>query len=215
MNGIWFDNIHSFDDLNLVLSKVSIPPAAVKTNYIDIPGSDGTVDLTEIFGKVTYKDRECEFVFTMLPQYDFEEKKREISNLLNGKRFKITVDKDPDYYWVGRCFVNEYASNKNLHQIVVGATVAPYKLKQEVTKVTIPATNGKRIVVNVWNDRKTTLPTVTYNRRTYIAINGVKALDAASTGITTTLSVALVEGNNELTVEAVEDVIITYQEGAL
>lgn len=213
MNGIWFNDIHSFDDLNLVLSKVNIPPAEVKTNYVDIPGGDGTVDLTEIFGKVTYKDRECEFIFTMLPQYDFEEKKREISNLLNGKRFKITVDKDPDYYWVGRCFVNEYASNKNLHQIVVGATVAPYKLKQELTKVTIPGHTG-RVVVNAWNERKTALPTITCEAKALVLINGTAAMNV-SYATTTQSSVELVEGNNEITVDSTKAVVITYQEGAL
>ena len=214
MKGIWFDDIHSFDDLNLVLSKVNIPPAAVKTNYVDIPGGDGTIDLTETFGKVRYKDRECDFTFTVLPQYDFEEKKREVANLLNGKRFKITLDKDPDYYWVGRCFVNEYASKKNLHQIVVGATVAPYKLKQELTKVTIPANNGRRVVVNVWNERKTALPTITCTAATYLAINGVVALDV-NQGTTQKLSVELTEGSNEITAQSVWPIVITYQEGAL
>lgn len=135
MKGIKFDDVHSFTDLNLVLTEVNIPPATVKTNFVDIPGGDGSVDLTEAHGEVKYNDRECTFTFTVFPYEDFEVKKKQVSNLLNGKRCKITVDKDPDYYWLGRCSVNEYASNKNLHKIVVGARVAPYKLKQSVTTV--------------------------------------------------------------------------------
>jgi hypothetical protein len=73
--------------------------------------------------------------FTVFPSDDFEMKKRQVSNLLNGQQKKIIVDKDPEYYWIGRCSVNEYASNKNLHKIVVGVTVAPYKWKQNETVV--------------------------------------------------------------------------------
>lgn len=137
MKGMWFDDIHSYQDLNLVLSKVNIPPAAVKTNFLNIPGADGSADLTEALGEVKFKDRTCTFTFTAFPQDDFEEKKQEISNLLNGKRCKIRLDKDPNYYWIGRCSINSYASNKSLHQIVVGATVAPYKYKVDETNVAV------------------------------------------------------------------------------
>ena len=138
MNGIWFDNIHSYEDLNLVLSVPDIPPATAKTNFIDIPGGDGSVDLTEALGEVKFKDRKCTFTFTVFPTDDFEVKKRQVSNLLNGKRCNIVLDKDPGYYWQGRCSINNYASNKNLHKIVVGAVVAPYKLKEKQTSVLAP-----------------------------------------------------------------------------
>lgn len=137
MNGIWFDGIHSYDDLHLILSKVNIPPASAKTTYVDIPGSDGSVDLTEAQGEVKYKSRGCSFTFTAFPQDDFEEKKTEVSNCLNGKRCKITLDKDPDYYYEGRCIVNSFASNKKLNQIVVNATVSPYKMKNTNTVVNV------------------------------------------------------------------------------
>ena len=137
VKGIWFDNIHSYDNLNLILSSVSIPPATVKTNYIDIPGADGSIDLTEALGAVRYKPRSCSFVFSVFPYEDFEEKKKQISNLLNGKRCKILLDKDPAYYWLGRCSVNNYASDKNLHKITVNATVDPYKYRIDETAVDV------------------------------------------------------------------------------
>lgn len=138
MKGVWFDDIHSYSDLNLVLSKVDIPPATTKTNYVDIPGGDGTVDLTEAFGGVKYKDRKGSITFSVFPTDDFEEKKRQVSNLLNGRRFKIRIDKDPDYYWLGRCEFNKYASKKKLHQITMNVVVAPYKFKNEQTRVFVP-----------------------------------------------------------------------------
>lgn len=154
MNGIRFGEVHSFEDLNLILSKVDLPPAAVKTVYVENPGGDGSWDLTEANGKVNYKNRTAKFTFSVLPEDDFEAKKTEVSNLLNGRRFKITLDKDPEYYWDGRCTVDQYSSNKKMRQIVVGASVAPYKLKQEKTRVFVPFC-GKNFASNNVNDWET------------------------------------------------------------
>lgn len=137
MKGVWFDDVHSYTDLNLVLSEVNLPPAVPKTVFVDIPGGDGSVDLTEALGEVKYKSRDGSFTFTAFPSDDFEVKKRQVSNLLNGKRCKIRLDKDPDYYWIGRCVVDDYASDKNVHTIVVAFTVDPYKLKNDETFVAV------------------------------------------------------------------------------
>lgn len=142
--GISFGNIHSFRDLDLILSDVVIPPASPKQTFVDIPGADGSVDLTEAHGEVKYSDRTgAKFTFYMNPAGDLSEdaweaKKTEISNLLNGQRCDITLDKDPGYYWQGRCTVSDHASSKKLRKFVVGARLAPYKLKQDVTRVFVP-----------------------------------------------------------------------------
>lgn len=142
--GVSFDNIHSFHDLNLIFAGAEIPPATPKENYIAVPGADGSLDLTEALGEVKYNDRSgCKFTFTMNPEGDlsdeaFEAKKTEISNLLNGTVRKITLDKDPDYYYYGRCTVNGYAQNKKIKQFVISAKVKPYKYKQAETRVIVP-----------------------------------------------------------------------------
>ena len=211
MNGISFGNVHSYYDLNLVLSEVKIPPATVKTKFVDIPGGDGSVDLTEALGEVKYKDRACKFTFTVFPFDDFETKKREVSNLLSGKRYKITVDKDPEYYWLGRCSVDEYASDKNLHQIVVGATVAPYKLRQTVTSVNVPP--GTNVTRTLQNGRKTVIPTITCTAKTTVIFNGNTFTFNAGTH--KHLDIALVEGANGVTVTSTGTVTFNYQEGDL
>lgn len=134
MKGIWFNDVHSYDDLNLILSKVDIPPAILKSSYIDVPASDGAIDMTEVHGK-HYKNRDCVFTFSVLPTDDFESKKTEVSNLLNGGRFKIRLDKDSEYYYDGRCEVNKYECKKMLRKITVKAKVAPYKYKINQTTV--------------------------------------------------------------------------------
>ena len=211
MKGVYFSNFHSYRDLNLVLSKVNIPPAVPKTNYVDIPGGDGSVDLTEALGEVKYKDRECSFTFTVFPYDDFEEKKRQVNSLLNGKKHRIFVDKDPDYYWQGRCSVSAYESDRNLHKIVVNTTVAPYKLKLGETTVRIPA--GTNVTRTLVNGRKAVVPTITCNASTTIVFNGNTI--QLNAGTHKNLLITLREGDNPVTVTSTGTVTFMYQEGDL
>ena len=211
MEGIKFGNIHSYDDLNLVLSSVDIPPATPKTNFVEIPAGDGSVDLSEALGEVKFQDRECKFVFTVFPSDDFEEKKTEVSNLLNGKRCKIILDKDPDFYWEGRLTVNEYAQDRNLLKITVGAKTAPYKLKNLQTRIVVPA--GEKTVKSLWNSRKTVVPTITNTAPATITFKGQTFdIDAGTHKI---LNIELVQGVNQVTVTSTQPVTFTYQEGDL
>lgn len=211
MNGISFDDIHSYYDLNLVLSKVEIPPARAKSNFVDIPGGNGSVDLTEALGEVKYKDRECTFTFTAFPEDDFEEKKQEISNLINGKRCKIVVDKDPDYYWQGRCFVNKYKSDRLAHTIVVQATVSPYKLYHDLTEVIVRA--GASVAEKLVNARKTAIPTITNDAEATIVF-GEYTITLAP-GTHRDPNIALVEGVNIVHVTSGAEVQFVWQEGDL
>lgn len=211
MKSISFDGVHCWDDLHLVLSEVKIPPAIPKTKFVDIPGGDGSVDLTETLGEPRFKVREATFTFSVLPTDDFEQKKTEFSNQFNGRRCRIVLDKDPDYYWVGRCSVNAYQEEKKIRKIVVRVTLDPYKYKNEQTTVTVPA--GTDVAVTLQNDRKTVVPTITCTAETTIQWHG--STHTLNAGTHRILELALTEGENPLTVTSSSAVTITYQEGAL
>jgi phage-related protein len=211
MHGIKFGEIHSYDDLHLILSKVEIPPAGVKTTYVDIPGGDGSVDLTEGLGRICYKDRKCKFTFTVAPGDDFEAKKKEVSNLLNGQRFEIVLDKDPGYKYIGRCAVNSYSTNKALHKIVVEANVAPYKLKKTVTAVVMEP--GEKVSVTLENGRMWTVPEIVTTAPATIEFNG--GTFALTAGTHKILELELKPGENHLLVTCVHTVTFHYQEGDL
>ena len=215
--GIYFGNIHSFYDLNLILSGSEIPPAKPKITYVDIPGGDGSVDLTESNGEVKYYDRDCTFTFTMNPAGDlseaaYEEKKTEVSNALNGRKFKITLDKDDDFYYLGRCEVSEYLSDKRIRQIVITATVYPYKLKQNVTSLTFDLSSEWK-TVNIMNGRKSVLPSIECSGNTIIVFGSETfTLDAGTHKV---LDIQFTEGNNQLKVSGSGTVTFRFQEGEL
>lgn len=213
--GIEFGDTHSYYDLNLILSEVKIPPAKPKTTYIEVPGADGSLDLTEANGEVRYSDRECIFIFTMHPldTSTWEEKQTEVSNLLNGRVFKITLDKDDEFYYQGRCTVNEYASNKRFNQITVAAKVKPYKYKQNLTKVTATLSNTPKIL-NILNGRKSVSPSIECSNDNTVIVFG-DATYKLNAGTHKILDIRFVEGINKVTVSGQGTITFNYQEAEL
>lgn len=216
--GVSFNEIHSYRDLNLVLSKVEVSPASPKTVYVDIPGADGSLDLSEALGEVKFSDRTLKFTFTMHPGGDLSEaaweaKKTQVSNRLNGLACQITLDKDPGYYWQGRATVDEYLSTKRLRQFVISAVVRPYKFKQEVTVVST-AISSQGTTVTLKNSRRPVCPAVSCtNDNTKVVFDG--ATHVFSQGEHKNLGVRLVEGDNKVIVSGIGTVTFTYQEADL
>ena len=213
--GVQFGDIHSYDDLDLLFAPFVIPPAIPKTNLLDIPAGDGSLDLTEALGEVRFNDREFIMKFTVNPHSEmtFDEKVMQVSNLLNGKEMNITLDRDSDWYWQGRCVVNEHSQNKTLNQITIKAIVRPYKLKQVVTtKVFTLSSTPKSIILT--NNRKTVMPEI------HCTADGTKIIVGSATyvlaaGTHSLLEIMFTEGNNELTISGTGTITFRYQEGAL
>ena len=213
--GVQFGDIHSYNDLDLMFAPFVIPPAIPKTNLLDIPAGDGSLDLTQALGEVRYKDREFVMKFTVNPHSEmtFDEKVMQVSNLLNGKEFRITLDRDADWYWQGRCIVNEHLQNKTINQITIKAIVRPYKLKQEVTEASFTLSSVEQ-TVTLTNDRKTVMPEI------ICSANGAKITVGSATyvlqkGSQSLLEIMFTEGENKVTISGSGTMTFIYQEGAL
>lgn len=132
MNGVLFGEKHSFRDWGLYLkSRPEISSPSPKTVYIDLPGSDGQIDLTEsLTGEVKYKNRTIKCEFTVVDARErWSDIYSEVMDYLHGQRVKIIFDEDPFYYYVGRAEINEWKSDKVTSTLVIEANVEPYKLE--------------------------------------------------------------------------------------
>lgn len=215
--GTTFGGVHSNRDLRLIQQQVDVQPAPPKLNIIDIPGADGSVDLTEQpAGRVVYQDREIEWTFALYPGDDWHTRHRLVAGALNGRRCRITLDDDPAYYYDGRLSVAKYNKDNQLRQITVKATCRPYKLKQQATVVNTALTTSNK-TITLTNDRKRVVPTITTTAETTLTWGGNTYTLAA--GVTTKLlDIELQEGENLLqakTTSGTGSLRITYQEGAL
>lgn len=214
MKGIRFGTIHSYTDLNLILSQVALTPATPKTNYLDIPGRDGVLDLTEANGEVKFHSREFQFTFTVAPGDDltFDKRVSMVSSALNGLRFQITLDRDPDYYWMGRCAVDKYKQDKNIGKIVVKATVDPYKLKSTFTTLEVELSSTWQSIT-VENGRMPAIPTFVCSDSGMVTLNNVGLQLKA--GVNFSRDLRLVSGTNYIRATGTGTMLIEWQEGEL
>lgn len=214
MKGVSFGAIHSYNDLNLVLAPFTPTPAEPQTTLLKVPGRDGYLDLTEANGEVKYNSREFLIEFTVAPSDDltFDQRASKVASALNGLRCKITFDRDPDFYWSGRCAVDKYTQDKNIGKITVKATVDPYKLKQSATVETIALSSSAQEVV-FENGRMSSVPTIECTSEATVVFNGnTYTLTAGTSKI---LDIRFVEGSNVLVLSGSGSITFTWQEGEL
>lgn len=214
--GTDFGGVHSSLDLHLIQQSVAISPAEPKLNFIDIPGADGSKDLsTSPAGRVVYKDRSVQWAFALYPGDRWEEKQRQVSRELNGRRCRITLDTDPDYYFDGRLTVKSYKRNQTLRQIIVEAICRPYMLKQQHTTV-LANISAEYTALTLRNECKPVIPTITVTAETTLRWGGFTTTIPAGTH--KVLDIQLETGDNLLeakTTSGTGTITITYQEGAL
>lgn len=121
---------NTWDDWHLIpKSRPLFNPPSVKTNYIEIPGGDGSLDLTTaLAGRPVYKNRTGSWEFYVENGFkDWTVLYSEIMTYLHGKKLKAILEDDPDYYYEGRFAVNAWKSDPNWSIITIDYEVGPYK----------------------------------------------------------------------------------------
>lgn len=214
--GTSFGGLHSNRDLHLIQQSVDVQPARPKLNIIDVPGANGSKDLSaQPGGRVVFTDREITWTFALYPGDNWHRKHSEVSNALNGLAVHITLDDDPDYYYIGRLSVDSYNIDRTLRQIIIRAICRPFKLKQEETQVTVALSTAYK-TIDLDNDRKPTVPQITVTAETMLRWDGNEF--AVSAGTHKILDIELLEGMNQLEAKVASgtgSITVTYQEGAL
>lgn len=215
MKGITFGNYHSFNDFSLILASKELGAPTVKTMTIDIAGADGSLDLTDFFGEPKYENVIHKFQFsTIVSQSEFAATFSTVKNALHGKKMRIVLDDDPQYYYVGRLTVSSFTSQKGIGNIDIQADCEPYKYKLERTVITRAVDGTDNIVLT--NSRKRAVPEVriTTDSSLNIVYGDGNVWDLGS-GSYTLPELELVEGENTVTVTGTGTIAFTWQEAGL
>lgn len=215
MNEVFFDGIASFSDWGIYLTSLTIDAPKPKEIYVEIPNGDGALDLTEaLTGEVHYESRPFEAVFAIKPETYSVDLVRWLIGYLNGKQRTIRTKEEPGYYLVGRC-ATSLKNDGVLAILTVKATCQPWKYKNAPTVVNSTIGASGTTELNLTNERKRVIPTITASAAVTILFGGTStSLNAGTQRLT---NIALSYGNNALTITGAEGatVLFEYQEGAL
>lgn len=130
MLGVIIGDKHTYRDYGLLLkSRPEISAPAPKTKLIPVPGSDVVIDLTEsLTGSVHFEPREIKLELIMAQDRNrWAQLYTRIMTDMHGRRLKIVMDDDPNYYYIGRVSVEGLEPDKKTATLTIKAEVEPYK----------------------------------------------------------------------------------------
>ena len=129
---------NTWNDFHLIPSSrpvVSIPSRSFK--YVDIPGRNGSLDLSNYItgGSVPYTDRSGGFEFVVIRDYDgividnrsWVERKNELVSFFDGSVMHMTLEDEPDYYYIGRISVESWQTGEAFSTIAINYRLQPFK----------------------------------------------------------------------------------------
>ncbi|MDO5397613.1 MAG: hypothetical protein Q4G33_06760 [bacterium] len=130
IQSITFGDKNTWDDWKILPTERPVfAPPKPKTTYIDVPGGNGALDLSEsLTGYPIYENRTGSFKFRVMNDYvEWHERYTEIMEHLHGKSMNAILADDPDYFYKGRFTVDSWTSGNTWSEITIGYTVDPYK----------------------------------------------------------------------------------------
>lgn len=135
-HSITFGEKNSWDDWHLISPiRPFFNPPAQKTTYLDIPGANGSLDISEtLTGYPLYDNREGQFQFLVMNGYkDWTDTYADIMEYLHGRRIRAYLEDDPDYFYEGRFEVSEWQSTHPWSSITIGYNVDPFKWSKKLS----------------------------------------------------------------------------------
>ena len=211
MSYILFGEKSTKSDYGFMVAPYMLPMPAIQTNYVEIPGRDGSLDLTEGFGRVRYSDRSLALTFYALGSYDAAVS--EFINDVHGRRMQLVFGKDSDFYYVGRISVDGLEKRDGYCAITVNVTAEPYKYKRDLTIVSITG-NGDVLLHNL---NMPVVPEVTASAEATLVYQygGVPTTTVIAAGTHLVPTLLLEAGTKTIEVTTTGEVVFSYREGAL
>lgn len=207
MKGAIFGNRHSVEDYGAVMNYARITTPTVKENYVDIPGGNSSLDLTEAVSGVTFNDGQISFKFTFFK----EEDRSRMRNDLHGRKLQIVLEKEPEYFYDGRLFCRDGDYAGRIFELYIDARVAPYKQEKQMTLHVEEITAAKDILLD--NDRMPAIPVITVEGNIRLTYDGIGV--QLSDGVYTIPEITLLDGLNRIHAEGKGSLKLQYRKGKI
>lgn len=122
--------MNTWDDWHILpVERPVFSPPSPKTHYIDVPGGNGSLDLTEtLAGYPTYENRIGSFTFRVMNDYGkWADRYSEIMGYLHGQSMYAVLVDDFSWFYKGRFSVDDWKSGDTWSEITIGYNVNPFK----------------------------------------------------------------------------------------
>ena len=167
---------HDLGDMGLiVLDGFELPVPEPKTYLVDVPGSDGIIDLTEFAGDIAYQQRSQTFALMAsgLTDRAAQVLQTQLARLVHGRRKTFALGQDPGWTYAGRFALGtpSHDSGTTVWTWPLTVTADPYKTRDDS-----PLTWRVNAAGGVWLDlpvgRRRVCPTIEVNRRALVTHGG-------------------------------------------
>lgn len=213
---IIFDKYNTAYDWGLLLTAKTVSEPSPKTNYQELDGVSGSLDLTEaLTGEVAYSDRTLTASFSISDGtvQERETLLRSITAALHGRRVHIIEPDAPEFYLIGRVMVTGKSNSHAYATFDIEATCEPWRYALNESERRVVVQNNSASVV-IHNDGvKTVCPVITVSGAVSITDNSVTT--ELQTGTYKITDIRLRPGANVITVEGAGAVVFTYREAVL
>ena len=124
------DYIDTWDDWKLIpSSRPVIAPPIERTKFVTVPCRDGSLDYSQTVPKrATFDDRTGKIEFYLENDYegwDWETAYTTICERLKGKRVRFALEDNPNHYYEGLLWVNQFKSDKGHSKITLEYRLHP------------------------------------------------------------------------------------------
>ena len=146
------------------LSAWAFGSAVAQQSYVEVPGYNGSLDLSTALtdGEPCYGNREFEAVLESSEgtRLEREERINQMVNQLDGWRFNIILPDDDLHYINGRVRVERLYNDPAHASVRVTATCDPWRYNNSETVVGLNATSTEQTVSLINNGRRSVVPTI-------------------------------------------------------
>ena len=208
------DKFNTYYDWNLYLTGKSITPPDPKTNYVELDGANGTLDLSEsLTGEIAYKDRTLTAsFFTEKGNRDERDKlMKYLTTILHGRKMKLIEPDDTDHYYFGRVKISKPTNTMSYLEFEIEATCEPwrYAINETNRRVDINSQTVTSVILNN-NGRKTVCPDINVEGNVNLIIDGV--VNSLSEGDYKISNLKLKYGVNTVGVSGSGSITFKYRE---
>ena len=213
MSDIRFGTKWARADYGLIVAPYAIPMPEPQTNFVEIPGRDGTLDLSEAFGTIRYADRVIPL--TLYCRAPFDALISTFAADVHGRRMNMIFDRDPTYYYDARITVEDVERHAGYCELSLECRVKPYKLEQFETAITVLPTGIATVTLT--NTRMPVVPSITVSAEMTLTftIAGVGYTINLAAGSHIVPSLVLTDGETKIDITGTGSITFTYRKGAL